>query len=233
MPTAKVINAAMPPIVAQWFGANASVGQGILSIGLTAVVIFTAFLAKMVQVGETKNKLAYNRKLQQGIMRETLARRTQQELQINTANRLVLLLRHKDAEQAGMALKRIQQSPCEILQNDETMSIVLYPTVEAGLEAIKQSSLWVTERLRRLRPIDAKPDYRFILHAINDETHPQEAAQMCQGLEVFCKSPSMLCTQSVSDAIKLRKLPAELTSLGYYDLSKTQNTLELFKLEIN
>ena len=233
LPASKVVNALLPPVIYQWLGAESNVGQGILSVFLTGMVILTAFLSKMVQVVETQNKLRHNRHIQQSIMRETLARRTQQERIINTANRLVVLLKHFNPDQLNNVLARVQQGQFEVLMQSDDKCIVLYHSIENGLDAIRQSALWVNQHLRQLRPIDAKPDFRFVAHAIDAQTHPQEAAQLCQGLEVFCQSNQVLCTQSVSDVMRLKKLPGELTSLGYYDLAQTTNGIELFRLQLS
>jgi hypothetical protein len=232
LPVSHKINALLPAVIYQWFGTEASVGQGVLSVLLTGMVILTAFLAKMVQVSETQNKLRHNRHIQQSIMRDTLARRTQQERKVSSANKLVVLLKHFDPDQLGVIMARAQQGQCEVLLQSDDKSIVLYNTIEQGLEAIRQSALWANQRMRQLRPMDTRPDYRFIAHAIDDLTHPQEAALFCQGLEVFCQSNNVLCTQSVSDVMRLKKLPGELISLGYYDLAQTDKNIELFKLHV-
>jgi hypothetical protein len=231
LPVTGVLDKVIPPTWQTWLGNDVSISQGVLSVLLTGLVIVSAFFAKMVQVVETRQKLHQHKQAHNALMRETLARRAQEQQHIQTANQLVLLLKHIDPAQQGIAAMRIEQLGCEVLFQSDEKTILLFPDIKSGLEAAKAASEWITHRLKQLRPMDAKPDYRFILHAIDANSHPQEAVQLCQGLEVFCQPPNILCTQSVSDAIRLKKLPGELTSLGYYDMVQTRNTVELFKYQ--
>jgi hypothetical protein len=232
LPVSQAIDVAIPPSVHQFFGQQSAIGQGVLSLCLTITVIVTAFIAKMIQVVETRSKVHQNYAQHQHMVRENLARRIQEQSVKQQANTLVLFIRHEDSLPTPIALERCKQAKCEVLFQSEEKSVLRFNSLEDGLAAIRQSALWVKTRMTQLRPMDAPPKYRFVLHAIEPQDSAQSAAAWCESLEKFCKNNHLVCTQSVNDVVQVKKLPLDLTSLGVYDLANSSEQQELFNLNL-
>jgi hypothetical protein len=232
LPASKALAGILPPTVLTMFGAHANIEQGVLSVLLTGTVLLLAFLSKMVQVSQTRTTVSNHRKTHARLLQQIAQQNQQRTVEQKANNRLVLYLRHFDPDQLGVVLARCQQAPCRIIQTDDDKTVLMYNTIETGLTAIAQSLQWINERMRRLRPMDTRPDYRFVLHAVADEHAAQSAARLCQTLEPYCKPSKLLCTQNVADVIKVKGIAAESISLGFYDLADIQGTTELYHLEL-
>jgi hypothetical protein len=232
-PPSHAIARAVPDVVMNFFGAGDSIGQGLLSVVLTIGVVIAAFLTKMVQVVETRQKVAANKIEHAKIIAKNQMSKQTMQAKRKALDALVVMVRHKDEHNSAQALALCSAAKHRILHSTHDMTIYLFASVQEGLTAVNASVQAVRSHIKRLRPMDAVPDYRYVAHAIEQGFNPNDASAMCQSLERFCNQSGVLCTESVQQAITAKDLPVKLNSLGLYDLVDRQTTEELFQLDLS